>query len=111
MIKIIEEKVRHPMRCRQACKFEIGDRPAAQPADHWEEIMSYRVSYIDTSPAQETGLEGAERTEIYPTEPAALARARELLDDMFCERIEVSRGSGESLSGVCLQLKLGLNKE
>ena len=73
--------------------------------------MSYRVSYIDTSPAQEAGLEGTERTETYPTEPAALARARELFDDMFCERIEVSKGSGESLSGVCLQLKLGLHKE
>jgi hypothetical protein len=73
--------------------------------------MSYRVSYIDTSPVQGVGREGAARTEIYPTEPAALARARELLDDMFCERIAVSKGSGESLTGVCLQLKLGLNKE
>ena len=73
--------------------------------------MSYRVSYIDTSPAHGDSLEGAPRTEVYPTEPAALARARELFDDLFYERIEVSKGSGESLAGVCLQLKLGLNKE
>ena len=73
--------------------------------------MSYRVSYIDTSPAQDAGREGAARTEIYPSEPAALARARELFDDMFCERIEVSQGSGECLAGVCLQLRLGFHKE
>ncbi|HEV2302135.1 MAG TPA: hypothetical protein VGR91_11265 [Stellaceae bacterium] len=73
--------------------------------------MSYRVSYIDTSPAPGAALEGAPRTEVFPTEPAALARARELFDQMFYERIAVSKGSGESLVGVCLQLKLGLNKE
>jgi hypothetical protein len=67
--------------------------------------MSYRVSYIDTD------LEDAPRTEIYPTEPAALARARELIEESFCERIEVSEGGGESLAGVRLQLKLGLYKE
>jgi hypothetical protein len=73
-----------------------------------EEVMSYRVSYIAASPAY---LEGAPRTEVYPTEPAALARARELFEDGFCERIEVSEGRGESLAGVRLQLKLGLHKE
>ena len=73
--------------------------------------MSYRVSYIDTSAAHGAGLEGAPRTETYPTEPAALARARELFGEMFYERIGVSKGSGESLVGVCLQLKLGLHKE
>ena len=73
--------------------------------------MSYRVSYIDTSSEQGTGFEGEPRTEIYPSEPAALARARELFDEAFCERIEVSKGPGESLAGVCLQLKLGLHKE
>ena len=73
--------------------------------------MSYRITYIDTSPTVGSGIEGAPRTEIYPTEPAALARARELFEDTFCERIEVSEADGESLVGVRLQLKLGLNKE
>jgi len=39
--------------------------------------MPYRISYIDTS-IDEQFAEGSSRTEEFPTEPAALARAREL---------------------------------
>jgi hypothetical protein len=76
----------------------------------WEEGMTYRISYIDTSPdlPREQWPEGMTRTEVYPNEPAALARARELLEDVHCHRVLVSRDDGEALAGVCLQLKVGL---
>lgn len=75
--------------------------------------MTYRISYIDTSPGlpREQWPEGMTRTEDYPTEPAALARARELLEDVHCRRVEVCDGIGEPVSGVCLHLKVGLSGE
>ena len=75
--------------------------------------MTYRISYIDTSPTlpKERWPEGMSRSEDYPTEPAALARARELLDNVHCHRILVSDGAGEPVGGVCLQVKLGLAGE
>lgn len=75
--------------------------------------MTYRISYIDTSPTlpREHWPEGMARSEDYPTEPAALARARELLDNIHCHRIRVSDGTGEPVGGVCLQVKLGLTRE
>jgi hypothetical protein len=75
--------------------------------------MTYRVSYVDTSPhaADRPRLEGELRDEFFPTEPAALARARELLDDVHCHRVTVSDGSGEPLRGVRLHLKLGMTAE
>jgi hypothetical protein len=75
--------------------------------------MTYRISYIDTSPTspKERWPEGVTRSEDYPTEPAALARARELLDDVHCQRIMISDGAGEPVAGICLQLKLGLARE
>ena len=75
--------------------------------------MTYRISYIDTSPSlpKERRPEGVTRSEDYPTEPAALARARELLDDVHCQRIVMSDGAGEPVGGICLQLKLGLARE
>lgn len=75
--------------------------------------MTYRISYIDTSPQAEgrPSLEGRPRDEFFPTEPAALARARELLDDIHCHSIVVSDSAGEPLRGVCLQLKLGMATE
>jgi hypothetical protein len=75
--------------------------------------MTYRISYIDTSP--QTGdrapFEGRARDEFFPTEPAALARARELLEDVHCHSIVVTDDAGEPLRGVCLQLKLGMAVE
>lgn len=71
--------------------------------------MTYRVSYIDTAPEAEApvDLAGRPRDEYFPTEPAALARARELLDDIHCHTVVVSSGAGEPLRGVCLHLKAG----
>lgn len=69
--------------------------------------MTYRVSYIDTSPQEDRpDFEGRPRDEFFPTEPAALARARELLDDVHCHTILVCDGAGEPLSGVRLHLKV-----
>jgi hypothetical protein len=75
--------------------------------------MMYRVSYIDTSaPAKDRPrFAGELRDEFFPTEPAALARARELLDDVHYHTVTVSDGNGEPLQGVCLQLKLGMAVE
>lgn len=75
--------------------------------------MTYRVSYVDTASQSQKRLRLAAtpRDEFFPTEPAALARARELMDDTHCHAIVVSDGSGEPLRGVRLQLKLGLSIE
>ena len=75
--------------------------------------MTYRVSYIDTAPAAEEGplFEGRPRDEYFPTEPAALARARELLDNIHCYAIIVCDGSGEPLRGVRLELKVAVSTE
>ncbi len=75
--------------------------------------MTYRVSYIDTSPEAEDRplFEGRPRDEYFPTEPAALARARELLDDIHCHTVVVCDGAGEKLRGVCLQLKVAVSME
>jgi hypothetical protein len=75
--------------------------------------MTYRISYVDTSPTPpgEQWPEGQSRTEDYPTEPAALARARELLENVHCHKVVVSDGAGDPLGGVCLQLKVGLTNE
>jgi hypothetical protein len=71
--------------------------------------MAYRVSYIDTSDtlASEQRQEGLTRTEDYPTEPAALARARELLESVHCHRVLISDGGRNPVGGVRLQLKVG----
>jgi hypothetical protein len=75
--------------------------------------MSYQVSYIDTSPnaSGERLTQGIARTEDYPSEPAALARARELLEDVHCHRVLVCDGEGEPVGGVCLHAKLCLTGE
>lgn len=75
--------------------------------------MTYRISYVDTAPepGSRARREGTPRDEFFPTEPAALARARELIDDVHCHAIVVSDGSGEPLRGVRLQLKLGVSIE
>jgi hypothetical protein len=56
------------------------------------EEMPYRISYIDTSMlTDEQMTEGILRTEEFPTEPAALARARELLEDVDCKAVFVGQ--------------------
>ena len=73
------------------------------------EETPYRISYIDTSMLTDEQItEGILRTEEFPTEPPALARARELLEDVNCKTVLVSDNSGEHLSVVGLTLKPGL---
>jgi len=77
-------------------------------AREWTEEMPYRISYIHTSMlTDEQMTEGILRTEEFPTEPAALARARELLEDVDCKTVFVSDNSGGHLSVVGVPLKRG----
>jgi len=75
--------------------------------------MTYRISYIDTS--SELTCEqlpaGKARTEDYTSEPAALARARELLESVDCHSVLISDGVRDPVGGVRLQLKLGFTAE
>jgi len=57
--------------------------------------MAYRISYIGSA-TDERVTEGSLRTEEFPTEPAALARAHELLEDPACNLVFVARNSGGS---------------
>jgi hypothetical protein len=79
----------------------------------WEEEMTYRISYIDTSSSltREQGVTETVRTEDYTSEQGALARARELLELVDCYRVLVSDGVGEPIGGVRLQLKVGFTAE
>jgi hypothetical protein len=52
--------------------------------------MLYRISYIDMSVSTEQQTAGRLRTEEFPTEPAALARARELLEDVSYKTVLIS---------------------
>jgi hypothetical protein len=67
--------------------------------------MTYRISYIDTSPSQTREQQVAERTEYYTSWQAALARSRELLERVECHRVLISCPRAEG--GVCLKLKVG----
>jgi hypothetical protein len=75
--------------------------------------VTYRISYIDTSATLAEGVRtgGAVRNEDFPTELAALARARELLEDVHCHSILVGDDMGERIGGVRLQLKAGIKGE
>ena len=52
--------------------------------------------------------EGILRTEEFPTEPAAVARARELLEEFDFKTVLASDNSGEHLSVAGVPLKSGL---
>jgi hypothetical protein len=59
--------------------------------DDTEEEMPYRISYIDTSVStDEQQTAGRLRTEEFPTEPAALATARELLEVVSYKTVLIS---------------------
>ena len=75
--------------------------------------MTYRITYIDTSssPTREQRVTETVRTEEHTSEHAALARARELLERVDCQRVLVSDGVREPICGVCLQLKVGFTTE
>ena len=75
--------------------------------------MAYRISYDDklTNPAINRRSEDAPRTETFATEPEALIRARELIEDGDYYAVAICDDSGEVLGGILLQLKLGLAAE
>jgi hypothetical protein len=65
----------------------------------WKEEMPYRISYIDTLMLTDEQIkEGILRTEEFPTEPSALARARELLEDLDGKMVLMSDNFGEHLT-------------
>jgi hypothetical protein len=68
-------------------------------------------SYDDKLPATNRRPEDASRTETFDTEPEALIRARELIEDGDCYAVAISDDSGEVLGGIRLQLKLGLSSD
>jgi hypothetical protein len=55
--------------------------------------MPYRISYLDASTDEQLS-EGSSRTEEFRTEPAALARARELLEDASRNMVLISQNFG-----------------
>jgi hypothetical protein len=59
---------------------------------NWEQEMTYRISYIDTS---EPRLTETARTEDCTSGQAALVRARELLERAACQNVLVSDGARE----------------
>jgi hypothetical protein len=71
--------------------------------------MTYRISYDDgtIAVAGVRGAEGVERTEYFRTEFEALKRARQLVEDGDHHAVTVHDGSGNVLTGILLQLKLG----
>ena len=71
--------------------------------------MTYRLSYDDGVPisVKKWRNESAARTETFGTEREALKRAAQLLDDDDHHAVVVSDSSGNTLSGIRLQLKLG----
>jgi hypothetical protein len=75
--------------------------------------LTYSISYDDglASVTQERREEGLTRIETFLTEHEALNRARRLLDDGTHHAISVCDSSGNVLSGVRLQLKLGFSGE
>ena len=75
--------------------------------------MTYRISYDDGAPISVKQWRGQEtpRTETFPSEQAALKRARQLLDTGLHHSIVVSDSAGNTLGGVRLQLKLGYAAE
>ena len=70
--------------------------------------MSYRIIYNETiSRAPTEWRQGAVWTEEFPTEHQALGRARELLETGRHEGVALHDHTGNELSGVRLQWRLG----
>ena len=65
--------------------------------------MTYRISYDDGWASA-----AIRRTEYYRTEFEALGRARELLEPGVHHAIAIHNDSGSVLTGICLELKLGM---
>jgi hypothetical protein len=75
----------------------------------WGRHMSYRVIYNETSATRAAAerRRGTIWTEEFPTEHQAMGRARELLETGEHHGIAVHDHSGQELSGVWLQWRLG----
>lgn len=71
--------------------------------------MTYRISYDNgtIAAAAGRGAEGVTRTEYFRTELEALKRARRLVEDGDRHAVAEHDGSGNVLTGILLQLKLG----
>ena len=72
--------------------------------------MTYRVFYGDTASVagRDLGLGKRVRSERFSTEHEALRRARELLEEDPCTVVAIHDQAGNQITGVRLQLKLGL---
>ena len=68
--------------------------------------MTYRISYDDG--LFTVGPAGVKRTEYYRTESEAMKRARQLLEEGDHHGIAVHDGMSEVLTGIRLELKLGM---
>ena len=71
--------------------------------------MTYNVLYGDTEPManRDRHLDERVRSERFSTEHEALYRARELIDGDEARVVAICDDSGNQLTGVRLQLKLG----
>lgn len=71
--------------------------------------MTYRISYDDGSGpfAGSGGREQVKRTEYFRTEYEALQRARQLVEGGDHHAVTLCESSGNVLTGILLQLKLG----
>jgi hypothetical protein len=65
--------------------------------------MTYRISYDDV-----LAREAVKRSEYYRTEFEAMRRARQLLEDGDHHGISLHDASGSVLTGIRLELKLGM---
>jgi hypothetical protein len=72
--------------------------------------MTHRISYVDGwIPVTGALPREAERTEYFRTEYQALNRARELMESGLHHGISVYDSAGNALTGIRLQLKLGVS--
>ena len=74
--------------------------------------MIYQISYdVSLKTAEDERTADAVEMEEFSTKYEAFGRARELLEDGDNSRVSVRDGSGNVLSGVRLQLRLGFFAE
>jgi hypothetical protein len=73
--------------------------------------MASRISCDDKLAVRYRSGEEAPQIETFETEPEALGRARELLEQGDCHAVAVLDEAGDVLGGIRLQLKLGFTAE
>jgi hypothetical protein len=71
--------------------------------------MSYRIIYSEITASRDDAVsrQHTAHSEVFANEPQALERARELLEAGEHQGVRVHDQSGNELSGVRLQLRLG----